>query len=200
MANENLKTMKSLIEAADALPQPSVPSSVLTAKDAALKEAASAASAAQTQATRAINSATAAYAARDNAIAKRNNAIAALEEKTYLEALEAKDVQIADLQTRLNTANVEAIVAEHNQLETYLAGDISKATIASVAEQTVTGSNITPKPTVTAKTGKVLTENTDFTYSYANNKTAGTATITVTGMGSCFFSKKTTFVIKAVSA
>ena len=58
---------------------------------------------------------------------------------------------------------------------------IGDATV-SVANQTYTGSALTPKPTV--KMGSTtLKEGTDYTLSYANNTNVGTATITVRGVG-----------------
>ena len=58
---------------------------------------------------------------------------------------------------------------------------IGDATV-SVANQTYTGSALTPKPTV--KMGSTtLKEGTDYALSYANNTNVGTATITIRGVG-----------------
>ena len=55
-------------------------------------------------------------------------------------------------------------------------------TIASIEDQSFTGSNITP--TLTVMDGeKTIIENTDYTVSYMNNTDAGTATATITGKG-----------------
>ena len=60
---------------------------------------------------------------------------------------------------------------------------------------TYTGKEI--KPTVTLKhEGKPLTQGTDYTVEYSNNKNAGTATVTVTGKGAYYTGTKTaSFVI-----
>ena len=72
--------------------------------------------------------------------------------------------------------------------------DISKATISTIANQTYTGSALTPKPTV--KLGSTtLKEDTDYILSYQNNTNAGTATITITGKGNYTGTKTTTFKI-----
>jgi hypothetical protein len=71
---------------------------------------------------------------------------------------------------------------------------ISKATVASVAKKTYTGKAWKPEPAV--KLGsKTLKKGTDFTYSYASNTNAGTATVTVKGTGNYTGSAKTTFAI-----
>ena len=59
--------------------------------------------------------------------------------------------------------------------------DISDATV-SVANQTYTGSALTPAPTVKLD-GVTLKSGSDYTIGYSNNTNAGTATITVTGAG-----------------
>ena len=74
--------------------------------------------------------------------------------------------------------------------------NISKASIANVADQTYTGKAITPKPTVTLD-GKTLVLDTDYTLSYKNNVNAGTATITVTGKGA--YTGKATKTFKIVA-
>ncbi|MCH3944137.1 MAG: RICIN domain-containing protein [Atopobiaceae bacterium] len=47
-----------------------------------------------------------------------------------------------------------------------------------------TGSAVTPSVTVTTASGKTLTKGTDYTVSYSNNVSVGTATVTVAGKGS----------------
>ncbi|MGN0594393.1 MAG: CIA30 family protein, partial [Hominimerdicola sp.] len=60
-----------------------------------------------------------------------------------------------------------------------------------------TGSAITP--TVTVKNGSTtLTKGTDYTVSYSNNVNAGTATVTVTGMGNYTGSTSVSFTINSV--
>ena len=59
----------------------------------------------------------------------------------------------------------------------------SEITIESIADQTYTGSALTPK--VVVKEGsKVLTKNVDYTVSYSNNIKVGTASVKITGKGS----------------
>ena len=63
-----------------------------------------------------------------------------------------------------------------------VARSASELTISSVADQTYTGSAITPAVTVKDGT-KTLTSGTDYTVSYSNNVNVGTATVTITGKG-----------------
>lgn len=70
--------------------------------------------------------------------------------------------------------------------------------IAWIASQTYTGKAIKPAPEVTYK-GETLKAGTDYTVSYKNNKAAGTATVTVKGMGVYAGTKERTFTIKALS-
>ena len=59
----------------------------------------------------------------------------------------------------------------------------SEITVGSIADQTYTGSALTPK--VVVKEGsKVLTKNVDYTVSYSNNIKVGTASVKITGKGS----------------
>ena len=76
-----------------------------------------------------------------------------------------------------------------------IAKSLSGVTI-TVAEQTYTGSALTPD--VTVKDGsRTLVKDTDYTVSYVNNTNAGTATVTITGMGNYAGTKNASFVIKA---
>ena len=62
--------------------------------------------------------------------------------------------------------------------------DLSGATVAlPYASAPYTGKAITPSPTVTLD-GTTLSEGTDYEVSYADNVSVGTATVTVTGVGS----------------
>ncbi len=72
--------------------------------------------------------------------------------------------------------------------------DISTATLSTIYEQTWTGSAITPEPTVTYG-GNTLVKDTDYTLSYTNNVDLGTATVTVTGIGSYTGSASENFAI-----
>ena len=75
----------------------------------------------------------------------------------------------------------------------------SGLTINSIAAVTYNGSAQTP--TVTVKDGSTtLTSGTHYTVSYSNNINAGTATVTVTGMGNYTGTKTANFTINAKSA
>ena len=78
------------------------------------------------------------------------------------------------------------------------AASIAGATIAAIAEQTFTGSAITPALTVTLMFGETQTEleqDEDYTVSYSNNVNVGQATATVTGTGNYTGSKTANFNI-----
>lgn len=77
------------------------------------------------------------------------------------------------------------------------AADITDAQL-TVADQTYTGAAL--KPAVTVYLGQTkLIEGTDYTVGYADNTDAGTATVTVKGMGNYAGTVKTTFKITARS-
>ena len=79
------------------------------------------------------------------------------------------------------------------------AKNASSLTISAIADQTYTGSAITPA--VTVKDGsKTLVKDTDYTVSYSNNINVGTATVTVTGKGNYTGTKTATFKINAKNA
>ena len=75
--------------------------------------------------------------------------------------------------------------------------NVSKASVATIANKTYTGAAI--KPALTVKMGSVTLKNgTDYTFAYANNTAVGTATITITGKGNYTGTKKVTFkIVKA---
>ncbi|HET6350654.1 MAG TPA: metallophosphoesterase [Coriobacteriia bacterium] len=75
-----------------------------------------------------------------------------------------------------------------------LATDISGVTVAAIPNQTYTGSPITPGLTVTLGS-TTLVKDADYTVSYSNNVNAGTATVTITGVGSFSGTKQATFTI-----
>lgn len=87
-----------------------------------------------------------------------------------------------------------------NSTRSSSAVSISSATVTlSCSSYTYDGS--AKKPTVTVKYGsKTLTNGTHYSVSYSNNVNAGTATVTVTGKGSYYGTKKVTFTIKAASS
>lgn len=75
---------------------------------------------------------------------------------------------------------------------------ISNASFASIASQTYTGAAIKPAPEL-AFSGKWLTSGTDYTLSYANNVSVGTATVTVKGKGNFTGETSATFSIAKAS-
>ena len=64
-----------------------------------------------------------------------------------------------------------------------LPADIGKCTVSDIPDQVYTGKAITPAITV-MDGSKKLTEGTDYTVEYGNNKNVGEATVTITGTGS----------------
>lgn len=71
---------------------------------------------------------------------------------------------------------------------------ISSGGIASIADQTYTGSAIEPAVTVILN-GKTLADGADYEVSYGSNTNAGTATVTVTGNGNYSGTLNSTFKI-----
>ncbi len=81
------------------------------------------------------------------------------------------------------------------QTFTIVAKAASSLTIDAIANQTYTGSALTP--VVVVKDGNTtLTATTDYTVAYTNNTNVGTATVTITGVGSYSGTKSQTFVIQ----
>jgi len=75
---------------------------------------------------------------------------------------------------------------------------IDDVDISAIADQTYTGSAITPALTV--KNGETaLVEGTDYTATYSNNTNVGTATVKVTGSGNYTGTVSATFKITALS-
>ena len=66
---------------------------------------------------------------------------------------------------------------------TFKIAEPSEITVGSIADQTYTGSALTPKVVVKAGS-KVLTQNVDYTVLYSNNVNVGTASVKITGKGS----------------
>lgn len=77
---------------------------------------------------------------------------------------------------------------------TIVPGDLAYATIDVIADQTATGEELTPAPTVEMG-GKILVEGVDYTVSYSDNIEEGTATVVVTGMGNCAGEQHATFEV-----
>ncbi|MCD8189017.1 MAG: Ig-like domain-containing protein [Clostridiales bacterium] len=74
------------------------------------------------------------------------------------------------------------------------ATDIADCTV-TVANATYTGKAQTPAVTVKDANGNILTKDTDYKVDYTNNTNAGTATVTVTGIGNYTGSVSKTFTI-----
>lgn len=92
---------------------------------------------------------------------------------------------------------VPVIEVSLNQLNALKATDISKlATVLDIGDQNYTGSAITPA--VTVKNGNTsLVQGVDYTVSYSNNINEGTATVTITGIGTNYKGTiEKTFLIK----
>lgn len=75
--------------------------------------------------------------------------------------------------------------------------DVSAANI-QVKDQVYTGKALTPRPVVTWKS-TTLVQGTDYTVSYANNVNAGTAKVTIKGIGNYTGSQTATFAIARAS-
>ena len=75
---------------------------------------------------------------------------------------------------------------------------ISNSTISNVSNQTYSGNEIKPTPSVIIN-GKTLVKDTDYTLSYKNNINTGTATVTITGKGNYSGTNSQTFTINPLS-
>ena len=93
-----------------------------------------------------------------------------------------------------------AAQAETKQVFIRQAG-IGRADVAVEGKSfTYTGSPITPAVSVTLKNGTQLIKGTDYTLAYTDHTNAGTATVTVTGIGNYIGTAKKTFVISKAAA
>ena len=72
--------------------------------------------------------------------------------------------------------------------------EITADCVGDIAEQTYTGSALTPTPVVTVNE-KTLVKDTDYTLTYKQNTNAGTASVTIQGIGNYTGSVKKTFKI-----
>lgn len=77
---------------------------------------------------------------------------------------------------------------------TFITYPIEKAVISDIANQTYTGAALTPKVTVTYDS-KTLLQDTHYTVSYSDNVNAGTATVTISGLGAYVGTVQKTFAI-----
>ena len=97
-----------------------------------------------------------------------------------------KDISMSSWTTGNNGIPTNWTVEDEGQM------DISGATVTA-STQTYTGSALTPTPTVTLN-GQTI-PSTGYTVAYSNNTNAGTATITVTGVGNYTGNASGTFTI-----
>lgn len=98
----------------------------------------------------------------------------------------------------VENATQNEIVNEGETIEPKQYININKATIGNIATQTYTGSEI--KPAITVKyNGEVLKQNIDYGVLYKNNKNAGTATVTITGLNDYIGTVTKNFTIKTKS-
>ena len=99
--------------------------------------------------------------------------------------------------TPTDTAHYTTVSGTVSVLVNAATTNISGVTVTAIAAQTYTGSAITPKPVVTYG-GTTLALGVNYSLSYANNVNVGTATVTLTGLGSYTGTKAVTFqIIKA---
>jgi hypothetical protein len=73
-------------------------------------------------------------------------------------------------------------------------------TVSAIPEQLVTGEPIEPEPVIKDNLGELITlrKGTDYSLSYSNNINVGTATITVTGLGSIYENSARTITFQIV--
>lgn len=83
-----------------------------------------------------------------------------------------------------------------NEVIPKLKTDISSAKISYKSSMSYTGSRITQKTLVVKVDGKSLVMDTDYKVVYSNNRSVGTAVMTITGIGNYTGSVKKTFTIK----
>lgn len=107
-------------------------------------------------------------------------------------------------QTTYATTEIVANITDAITLQavwTFITYPIEKTVISDIANQTYTGVALTPKVTVTYD-GKTLLQDTHYTVSYSDNVNAGTATVTISGLGAYVGTVQKTFVIlpKSISS
>jgi len=96
------------------------------------------------------------------------------------------------------TRSTSTLTVTESNIE-MLPRDISKASVAPIADRTYNGSPIKPALTVTYE-GKALVEGTDYTVSWRNNVSVGTATAVITGKGEYEGTLEASFKIVARSS
>jgi titin len=99
----------------------------------------------------------------------------------------------------LRAVNAVGVSIASASLTAIVVTETSSLTIDAIANQTYTGSAISP--IIVVKNGAmILTLGTDYTVAYSNNTNEGTATVTITGLGNYTGTKTETFVIVAKAA
>lgn len=76
--------------------------------------------------------------------------------------------------------------------------NLEEAEVSDISDQTYKGEAIKPKPVVTYY-GLTLEEGTDYELSYEDNVKAGTATVTIKGIGNNYGEKQITFKINPLA-
>lgn len=71
-----------------------------------------------------------------------------------------------------------------------IAKQFSACSFAAIPDQAYTGKAITPDVTITDSSGQRLVKGTDYNLTYSNNVNVGTASVTITGIGSYVGQKK----------
>lgn len=119
---------------------------------------------------------------------------------------EGVDYEIAETVNNLNVGTAQVTIrgiGNYTGTQTH-AYDIQAAGIETMTvtlqpdSYNYSGAYRTPAVTVTNQNGTALLEGTDYTVAYADNKNAGTATVTVTGTGNYTGTISRSFVIHAV--
>ncbi len=107
-------------------------------------------------------------------------------------------------QTTYATTEIVANITDAITLQavwTFITYPIEQAVISDIANQTYTGAALTPKVTVTYDS-KTLLQDTHYTVTYSDNVNAGTATVTISGLGAYVGAVQKTFAIlpKSISS
>lgn len=103
--------------------------------------------------------------------------------------------------TKVGKTNITSTYVDNlsqSDVKEFTVTAVSLGNISSVDNSTYTGTDITPLPIITAVVNGETVElqnGRDYTLSYSNNKNAGEATITATGIGNYTGTLTTTFTI-----
>lgn len=120
-----------------------------------------------------------------------------LDYASFIQDAESRYENLTD-SDKSSVSNASTLTDAVSQLEDAMTY-ISNATVTlSQTSYTYNGKAKTPSVTVKIE-GTTLTQGTDYTVSYSNNKKAGTAKVTITGKGTCTGTKTVTFKIKKAS-